>query len=79
VAFPVHECSEYYDKHKPDYDQMKKLAIDIDPRRFTKKTSGFSLTEVLRPSTHEVEDGTEDEEEDESEVALIREAATIYN
>jgi hypothetical protein len=79
VLFPVHACSEYHDKHQPDYEQMKKLAIDIDARRFTKKTRGFGLSEVFRPSISEVETEAEDEGEDESEAALIREAAAIYN
>ena len=67
VLFPVHECSEYYDRHRPDWEQMKKLAIDIDPRRISKRTRGFSLTAVLCPLTREVED--ENEEEPEAAIA----------
>src|SRR5277367_2060937 len=66
VLFPVHECSEYYDRHRPDWEQMKKLAIDIDPRRISKKIRGFSLNEVLCPVIREVEDETEEEEEAEA-------------
>jgi hypothetical protein len=69
VLFPVHECSGYYDKHKPDWEQMKKLAIDIDPRRISKKTKGFSVTEVFCPSTREVENEIEEEDEMEAAVA----------
>jgi hypothetical protein len=70
VLFPVHECSAYYDKHKPDLLQMKRLAIDINPRRFTAKTKGFSLTDVRRPSPREMRAVSGDKEEDEAEVAL---------
>jgi len=69
VPFLVHECSGYYDKQKPDWEQMKKLAIDIDPRRISKKTKGFSVTEVFYPSTQEAEDETEDEDETEAALA----------
>jgi len=66
VLFPIHDCSAYYDKHKPDYDEMKKLAIDLNPRRMSTKTKGFSNSEVFRPAPVE----TEDEEEDETEAAF---------
>src|SRR5580698_10984185 len=55
VLFPIHECSEYYDRHRPDYDEMKKLAIDIQPVRVSKKTRGFGLARVLEPEKPEYE------------------------
>ena len=68
VLYQIRDCSEYYDKHKPDYDEMKKLAIDLNPRRMSTKTKGFNVTEVLRPLAVPVEE--EEEEEDETEAAL---------
>jgi hypothetical protein len=43
LPFTVYECSSYADKHKPDWEQMKKLAINIQPLRVSKKTRGFSV------------------------------------
>ncbi len=34
VPFTVFDCSEFNDKHRPDYKQMKKLAIEFHPRGF---------------------------------------------
>jgi len=79
VLFPVHECSEYYDKRKPDYQQMEKLAIDIEPITTRKKTRGFGLAAVSRPVVPEIEFDTDEGEDNEAEVALIRETAAIYN
>lgn len=31
LPFLVYECTGYYDKNRPDYEQMQKLAIDITP------------------------------------------------
>jgi hypothetical protein len=64
LPFTVYECSSYADKHKPDWEQMEKLAISIEPVRVSKKTRGFSALETLRP--------VEAEREDEEEVALGR-------
>ena len=60
LPFTVYECSGFHDKHRPDYEQMKKLAIDFQPLRIS-KTAGFRSVDTLRPVKQEVED--EDEEE----------------
>jgi hypothetical protein len=67
LPFTVYECTSYVDKHKPDWEQMKNLAIDIQPVRVSSKTRGFSAVETLRPlkTVHD------DDDEDEDEVALI--------
>ncbi len=65
VPFTVYECSEYSDKHKPTWEQMKKLAVDFQPLRIS-KTAGFRTVETLRPVRRN------DEDEDEDEVALVR-------
>src|ERR1700733_1841697 len=31
VPFNVYECTRYYDKNRPSWSQMKKLAIDVVP------------------------------------------------
>jgi len=31
VPFLIYECTGYYDKQKPTWEQMKKFAIDISP------------------------------------------------
>jgi hypothetical protein len=31
VPFLIYECSNYYDKNRPNYDQMQKLAINVTP------------------------------------------------
>lgn len=65
LPFTVHECSEFSDKHKPSWDQMEKLAIDIQPVRVSSKTAGFSVTEAIRPAKARKED------DDEEEVARV--------
>jgi hypothetical protein len=65
VPFPVYECTGFNDKHKPSYDQMKKLAVDFQPLRIS-KTTGFRIIETVRPVV-KVDD---DEGDDEDEVAL---------
>lgn len=40
IPFKVRECSSYQDKSKPDWEQMEKLAIDIQPVSFA-KPAGF--------------------------------------
>jgi hypothetical protein len=46
LPFTAYECSSYADKHKPDWQQMKSLAIDIQPVRVSSKTLGFSIIET---------------------------------
>jgi hypothetical protein len=29
VPFPVHECTEFWDRNRPDYDEMTKLALNF--------------------------------------------------
>jgi hypothetical protein len=67
LPFTVYECSSYADKHKPDWQQMEKLAISIQPVRVSTKTRGFSVVETVPP--RRVEDEEEDKGEDE--IALV--------
>jgi hypothetical protein len=61
LPFTVMECGSFSDKFKPDWNQMKKLAIYIQPVRISKRTTGFSASETLRPLMPDPEDEEEDE------------------
>ncbi|SNT21436.1 hypothetical protein SAMN05421770_105199 [Granulicella rosea] len=41
LPFPVHECSGYYDKNRPNWEQMEKLAIHVSPGE--PKPRGFKV------------------------------------
>jgi hypothetical protein len=41
LPFPVYECTGYYDKNRPSWDQMEKLALHIVPGPL--KPVGFKL------------------------------------
>jgi hypothetical protein len=49
LPFVVHQCSDFEDRGRPDWEQMEKLAIEIQPVRVSKKTKGFSFSENARP------------------------------
>jgi len=72
VPFVVHQCSDFLDKRKPDWEQMEKLAIEIQPVRVSKKTRGFNLTEVARPEYEPAV--TEDEDEESEKVDAVAQA-----
>jgi hypothetical protein len=61
VPFNVYECSRYYDKNRPSWDQMEKLAIEVKPAS-TLKPVGFK-TDVGFTQTTTVRVDTDDEEE----------------
>jgi hypothetical protein len=65
LPFTVYACGSFSDKHKPDWEQMEKLAIDIRPVRLSKKTAGFS-TATKRPVRVPAD------EDDKDEAALTR-------
>ena len=60
VPFAVYECTGYNDKHKPTFEQMKKLAIPIQQLRMSHKTAGFSTFGTIRPVR---KSGSEDQDE----------------
>ncbi len=68
LPFTVYECSSFSDRHRPDWEQMEKLAINIQPVRVSTRTAGFSTPKP--PQRVAVSDGDEDDGEDE--VALVR-------
>ena len=66
VPFTVYECSGYADKNKPNWEQMKRLAINLKPVRVSAKTPGFSVVETIRPAKNRNTD------EDDNEAARSR-------
>jgi hypothetical protein len=72
LPFVVHQCSDFQDRLRPDWEQMEKLAIQIQPVRISKKTKGFNVLDPLRPEKPEYEPAIPegDEEEDESVAAI---------
>lgn len=62
VPFPVMECSGFHDKHRPNWSQMQKLAIDIQPVRLSARTAGFSAaSETASAATPQQDTDREDE------------------
>jgi hypothetical protein len=66
VPFTVNECSEFSDKFKPTWDQMTKLAIELNPVRVSAKTRGFHASTKVQP----VRVG-DDEDNDQDEAASV--------
>jgi len=64
VPFSVYECTEYWDRSRPGWEQMEKLAIDFNEGH-RKPTQGFRGSGFARVPVV-VED---DEEGDREEVA----------
>jgi hypothetical protein len=66
VPFVVHQCTEYQDRNRPDFDQMEKLAINFHVNGHRNPTpgfrgSGFATVPVI----------VDDEDEGEDEVARL--------
>lgn len=66
VPFTMRECSEFSDRHKPSWEQMSKLAIEVDPVRVSAKTRGFYSVSRVAPVRPD---------EDEDEAARAAEAS----
>jgi hypothetical protein len=77
LPFVVHQCSDFEDKARPDWEQMEKLAIQIQPVRVSKKTRGFNIADTLRPEKPEYEAAVvnNDEDEDNEDVDAVAEEA----
>jgi hypothetical protein len=65
VPFAVYECSGYHDKHRPSYDEMKKLAINIAPVRVSARTAGFASTAPLQPDADTESQETQDSDDEQ--------------
>ncbi len=68
VPFAVLGCTSFHDKHRPNWDQMRKLAIDIQPVRVSTRTTGFSRAAEAGPITMP----HRDEEDEEDQAAFVR-------
>jgi len=67
VPFAIYECSGYYDKNRPNWEQMQKLAIDVStaplkPVGF-KTARGFQAAAAAR--VDEDDPGDSDDEDDD--------------
>jgi len=62
VPFPVSECTDYWDRNRPSYDEMNKLALSFSEGR-RKATPGFRGNGFARVPVI-VEDGGEDDQEE---------------
>lgn len=67
VPFAILDCSEFSDRNRPDWEQMKKLAIEIAPARISTRTAGFNTLTKVKPIRVAEGDDT-----DEDEAARIR-------
>lgn len=62
IPFVVLECTSFMDKFRPDWDQMQRLAIDIQPVRISSRTAGFSaITDARSTQTTDGDEEVEDE------------------
>jgi hypothetical protein len=61
LPFPINTCSGYYDKNRPSYQQMQKLAIDVTPGPL--KPVGFKVGQTSNILTRINVDLDEDEED----------------
>lgn len=63
VPFTIYECSGYYDKNRPSWDQMQKLAIDVTPAPMKpvgfKTGAGFREAAVRRVKVDAEDDGSD--------------------
>jgi hypothetical protein len=75
LPFVVYSCTDFEDRRKPDWEQMEKLAIHIEPVRVSKKTRGFNLPNSSHPEKPEYEPALQDSddgEEDEQAEAVAQ-------
>jgi len=65
VPFNIYECNSYYDKNRPSYVQMQKLAIRVSPDN--PKPVGFKVGKGFGETTVRVVEDEDDggEENDE--------------
>ena len=65
VPFPVYECTDFWDRNRPSYDEMSKLALDFSEAHRSVVT-GFGSTKEKGPIRLP---GAVDDEEDEAATA----------
>ena len=62
VPFVVFDCSEFNDKRKPTWDEMEKLAIEVEPLRVSAKTRGFHAVTTIQPVRVDPDVDTDEDE-----------------
>lgn len=65
VPFNIYECTGYYDKNRPSWDEMKKLAINVAPGPL--KPVGFKVGIGFREAAVTVGEPDEDEYDDDDD------------
>jgi hypothetical protein len=67
VPFKIYECTGYYDKNRPSWEDMKKFALHISPGN--PKPVGFKVGAGFQTSVtvRVAEDGDEDEDDTEDD------------
>ena len=73
LPFVIHECTGYYDKNRPDWEQMQKLAIDVRPSS-TLKPVGFKTGIGFATEREDSEP-----EENEPEIDVEEQPAALDN
>ena len=63
LPFTVNTCTGYYDRNRPSYQQMQKLAIDVTPAPL--KPVGFKVGQISNVLTRINVDLNEDEEDED--------------
>jgi hypothetical protein len=66
VPFLIYECTGYYDKNRPDWEQMQKLAIDVSVPR-ARAASGFKTGVGFSEIPVPIRVGADDDEDDEDD------------
>jgi len=61
VPFIVRECTGYNDRNRPDYEQMKKLAISVSRPLRLGKPAGFGVGEAPSVAVEDNDDFDEDD------------------
>jgi hypothetical protein len=68
VPFVIYECTKYYDKNRPSWQQMEKLAIHVSPGRTKpvgfKVGAGFGETTVRVVENDDEDDDSGDEDDE---------------
>lgn len=71
ILFPVCECTDFWDRNRPGYDEMAKLALSFSEGR-RKPVRGFSRVGFATIPTVDEEDVCEVDEEEDGEAARRR-------
>ena len=73
IPFPVRECTDFWDRHRPSWDDMKRFALDLSKvhRKATPgfRQKGFAAGPVVVNDPHENEGEDEDADENADDIA----------